>query len=490
MNIYNRTTIIYALFFVVVLFTLFYETMPTNLMIHSKFDGAIYAEQSKNFGELFQNDGISKYYVQRLLPAFFVWCFFTILNVHITDNLIITSFLFLNLLGIGFIAFFWNKILNLITTSLNHKILGISILLFSFPILKYPLYYPVLNDLSAVLIGTLLLYFHLVDKKTPFILTVFFGSFVFPTTIVIGGLLFCFREKNNLKTKIPLFFKNSHLIAMIVGISLFLFLEYYLIIRIYNFDWIPYNLRSFSNTNTFLYILSLVGVCIFILIICYNFYIESFIYKAFQSIDLKQIGLFLGVVIIIKVGQFLIANNEASEMTIFKHLKLLISTIPSHPFKWLVAHFSYFGVLFIFIFIFFKQLKNNFFQQNIGISLVVLFFITYSFSTESRQFVSFFPFVAYWFLSSVKNVTFGNTFVFATSLSCIILSRFWYPINLAFSDMESLGGHITNFPLQHYFMIHGPWMGDTAYFAQLGVFVVFFIIFWKLSKKDTSIVKN
>jgi len=200
--------------------------------------------------------------------------------------------------------------------------------------------------------------------------------------------------------------------------------------------------------------------------------------------------LFLGVVIIIKVGQFLIANNEASEMTIFKHLKLLISTIPSHPFKWLVAHFSYFGVLFIFIFIFFKQLKNNFFQQNIGISLVVLFFITYSFSTESRQFVSFFPFVAYWFLSSVKNVTFGNTFVFATSLSCIILSRFWYPINLAFSDMESLGGHITNFPLQHYFMIHGPWMGDTAYFAQLGVFVVFFIIFWKLSKKDTSIVKN
>ncbi len=327
-----------------------------------------------------------------------------------------------------------------------------------------------------------MLFFHLNRHTGKFIITTIIGCFIFPTTLLISGLLFVFRDSStriNIRQNIGNLFDKFMIICVPIA---FIILDLYVIYIVYTFDKNIYN--SFMTTPT-LYLASLVGCVIYFVLVIRLFFKSTQIFAILSGVKLKQIILFLIVALLIKLAHHFLSSDARAHLTTMDHLKLLLIAGLSHPFKWIVAHGVYFGVLISFLMIFYKELSESIYKMDTGISFLLLFFLAYSINSESRQLLSFLPFVTFWLVISLKDKSFSNVFLITIFVLSIFISRFWYPINLAFQNKNLSYSAIVEFPLQHYFMVQGPWIGHIAYFIQIIAFAVITLSIRAFYKKQS-----
>jgi hypothetical protein len=84
--------------------------------------------------------------------------------------------------------------------------------------------------------------------------------------------------------------------------------------------------------------------------------------------------------------------------------------------------------------------------------------------------------------------------VVAFGVMCVVCSKIWLPLNFVGMNAQTANihdGSYTAYPLQYYFMNHGPWMSWTSYAVQsAAVLVCGGVMWWILSASFTKNVAD
>jgi hypothetical protein len=169
---------------------LFGETVPTGDGLG--WDGVQYAEMVRNLDSLILEGQLNSYYAQRILPSAIVRGIIQLSATKPFSNAnIIQAFEIYNLLLLLGACWTWREIANTAELSLSGRWIGFSGIFVNYECSKQAFYYPVLTDVTALLIALLLLRFYVQKKSIALFLTTIVGAFVWPVASISGaGLLF------------------------------------------------------------------------------------------------------------------------------------------------------------------------------------------------------------------------------------------------------------------------------------------------------------
>jgi len=449
---------VYLVLGVIITFSIFYEQMPDYLMLNPPFDGANYAQWTKNFDEMFFGKQISQYHIQRVFIAFIAWSFAQLTNLSITNSYIIHFFIVFNIICILISVIYLNLILNFFNIKQNIKAFAVILTFFNFALLKYPFYYPVLNDTAALAIAFPMSYYYLKNKIGAFILCTLIGCFTFPSFIYIAIILLFFPY--NSVQNFPQYQNNKILLKLgtvALILSLIVFQVYFFVYKGIRFEEI--NNGWLSNFYIATYIPAFLVVIFYFSYIILTYSInDNFLLSSKNEIKLKNVFIAILLFISLKILINIFAGKETG-MTIMTHIKILNLSILSQPFKFFVSHSIYYGLLIMLIPFYFIAFRNKIVSLGYGYFFVILFFLLYSVNSESRQFINFIPFLILPIALVFNEYNINSKALLIFLFINIVISRFWYYINIT----TPIENNLTEFPLQRYFMFQGPWMGDCGF---------------------------
>jgi hypothetical protein len=115
-----------------------------------------------------------------------------------------------------------------------------------------------------------------------------------------------------------------------------------------------------------------------------------------------------------------------------------------------------------------------------GLVLFMLTLLLQAVNAQSRQMLNYVPFVvAFTALAWDRDIKRLDVRVFAAV--CFVYSKIWFPINLV-----PLKGPPRQWPMQRYFMSHGPWMNAEMYIVQGAVVLLTFLYLPRLFSRPAS----
>jgi len=342
------------------------------------------------------------------------------------------------------------------------------------------------TDTTALVLGTMLLFFALRNSWLGMLVTLIVCNFTWPAFVYPGLILFVFPLKKE-QTKEPTFGFN-YIIASAISIILLAFIIYYRFINKTVFPFDP----IFTIDNLVFVSIPLIGLYLFFAIkILFNRNCINDIKNIFKVINIKH--LFLAVIIFVPL-HFLIINYSKGESTntITGYFHNITLASIAAPLTSLVSHIIYFGPIIILCILYWKKCCSIINSYGIGFVLFIFLSIIQGIDNESRRLIAFFPFYIAVCAKVVSSMKFSNSFYLIFALISFLFSRFWLPINVSFDNNEFwklIKGVPNLFGMQLYFMNHGPYMGVT-YWIQLllvlltGLFFYYIIRHCILKKHD------
>ncbi len=441
------------------------------------WDAGGYTERTINFDRMIINKEINRYYIQRILTQALVWASAKILNKEITIEYVEKAFLFINIICIIFSLLIWYRIYRLVNLDSYQRLLGIILLFYTFPILKQSMYYPILNDMPAFLIGMGMLYYYLKNSIIRLIILSVIGSFVFPTLIYQGIILIIFNRKNNINYEEIYEISKKRILIIISFLFVFLYLTFIYkifrfnpsIIESYNHSSMQYSpiIVSFFNFSVF-------TVCLFIYFVTFillrsDMYLKKLILEMFSKHRIVLIIFSLLLIFLVKSIQNVLSGSD-SPYSFFWYLIDIVRHSIAAPIKFLVSHFVYYGVSIVLLIIFFPKISESNLKFGYGFTILILIFLINLINSESREYINFYPFLVFSLVAALK-LHLDKEKILIIFIFNLILSKFWYIINTT-----EFYGRFTEFPWQNYFMNHGPWMSSEMYFLYLSLFILLVIV--------------
>ncbi|HXH19081.1 MAG TPA: hypothetical protein VNJ07_08345 [Chitinophagales bacterium] len=144
------------------------------------------------------------------------------------------------------------------------------------------------------------------------------------------------------------------------------------------------------------------------------------------------------------------------------------------------AHFAYFGLAFISLSIYWRQIIQEGSNYGLGTLLILSMTLLHSLTSETRHLLFMFPVSMMLLFSAFREIKFNSLTVAIILLLCIAASKVWFPINPLNSEdyifhPEPLQ-QMLHSPLQKYFMNLGPWMNNRMYLLHLLLGVAAFVV--------------
>ncbi|HXG09548.1 MAG TPA: hypothetical protein VNK04_07145 [Gemmataceae bacterium] len=159
------------------------------------WDGVIYRQLAKDWPTLLVDGKLDPFYIQRILPSGIVHYSLRLLGLPLSDSNIFNGFVVLDIVVVMAGGYFWLLCTRELALSRPVKVLSFIIIFLSFPVIKQSSFLPVLTDPTAILIGTLSLFFFLRNSGSGLCVTTLLGAFVWPTAIYVGCLLLLFPRR-------------------------------------------------------------------------------------------------------------------------------------------------------------------------------------------------------------------------------------------------------------------------------------------------------
>jgi hypothetical protein len=153
------------------------------------------------------------------------------------------------------------------------------------------------------------------------------------------------------------------------------------------------------------------------------------------------------------------------------------------PALFLVAHFIYFGVPFVFALVNYKSFYKCMCEGGMGMFLIALWASLQTVDSETRRLQLLIPFLVLAYAQMCERLKISNKFALLLFFGAFITSRCWFPIN----------ANTRNF--NHYeqamFINWGPWIGLKNYLIFLAVMVVLIVFFkWHAAKSKSRARKR
>ncbi|QHT69353.1 hypothetical protein GXP67_23285 [Rhodocytophaga rosea] len=425
------------------------------------WDGEAYASILKNFKQQIQNREINSYYFQRIFPIAIVYGELFITGLPLSDTNIIRAFLAFNIVLIGIAFWAWVVLCQQLQLRTQGKVLSFSGIFINYALLKMPFYYPVLTDLIAFSIGLLMFYCSLRKYKVGLLFLSVIGAFSFPTLFYCGMLLYVLPVQNGLNSTENSLRQWNKWLA-ILGVILFTVV--FIVARFIKDK--PY----VNPPDNLIFAISSILAIIYVYFIIYKLTrIDWYLQELFNAQTWKRAAIAILLFAIIYVFTSFLSSSEEPILNYKGFLANVVIEAITNPLVFLVAHFVYFGPVFLLALYFGKDFIRQVNTYGTGLHAFVLLYLLLGAGSESRQFINAWPVFVLILCVALEKYTFPRLFLIAIVIFSLLVSKFWYRINT-----ETFGGDFLDFPYQQYFMSQGPWMSDTMYIVQGSIALAIF----------------
>ncbi|HSW93936.1 MAG TPA: hypothetical protein VLJ15_06260 [Gammaproteobacteria bacterium] len=458
-------------FFVWLIWNCFYgERIPEAHGIG--FDGVLYASMAEHFPAFIFHHAQSAYSIQRMLPSGIIYYVIRLFHFSVKHEQMPFVFSIYNTVILTLAVYFWHKIANFLRWNGQVRILSFCGLFLNYAILKMNTYDPVLTDTSAFVCSLAMLYFYLTDIKWALLLTTIVGTFIFPTLMLAGLVLFIFLNKDQNKSYRPV--ENNQFASVILSLVCALLLSMAIFVIYRKWGQQGFALGSYYQSPV-LYI-SLFAVFIFLYQIFYPVVENG---KQTVSTVFRQ-AMSYRLIVAVVLGLFLkflvacLASPKAGPMTLAVFLKTIFINSLAYPFIFLVSHIIYYGPVVCLIVFFWREviryLKS---REDTGLFVLAVCYSILLIDTEARQIINFLPVIAIGLFQVLNKKHIPLPFVFSFLGLDLLLSRCWLPLSHGWASLLTNPPEVTlAFPMQWYFMSFGPWMSHSMYLIFLLVSVI------------------
>ncbi|EZP54000.1 hypothetical protein [Delftia sp. RIT313] len=441
------------------------------------FDGSVYLEYILKIaaGVDIHNDPYRLMRVSGFIPAIFM----AYLGLGVRELILFQAILNSVMLAMGAAIFF--STCQQLTGKKTESLIATGTLFFSWPYLVMPIYYPILSDHIALLASILALWAWARSSWVLLCVIIFFSVWLMPGLFIVPLLLLAFPREGG-DFNMGQVSRNS--VIRSVLFCIFLSASGYSIYRLNGLSNSEINMHppgfDIGMDDLKAWSIVLVGV----LMACTAFsWSWIFSRKEFwKLISVKQLMLGLCIVAlgIISINAIIDWSSGNQGPPLFYFLLLQASAAPLKP---IVAHFLYYGPIFIMalcfcLFLNYKIKSRAEFSLLVAISAYLPLLI---FGSESRQWIAIFP-VAITFLILVeKRVRVLLLLLAGALLLCSPAIFLKSEINAA---VLSGSNYLSN-EWQLYFGRQGPWMSPRIYIIGLISMLTFFVSYVAVSRDKT-----
>ncbi len=443
------------------------------------WDGEDYFSILQNFSDSYLSHGINAYHIQRILPFALLHYSYTLLGVEVTPQSAVAGCSILNFLCILLTVLFFFKISRNRKWSPMIETIAFAICFFNVSVLKIFGYNTLLTDCPAYLLSYMAIYYFLTNNKIMEVMVGIMAMVTWPIlALVIWIMAFFPRDGVQQLNEND---KPSIVLSFLVRAAYCLWLPLLFIVVSVAMTYVhperPF-LEWFNHRHPFNY--SHACICIFATAVLFFFASKSFNLNwkgIFSTIFQKRnlfiiIGSFVGFVCLYMASKYYGGENSFSASGQI----VALQEYPASDFLVVLeTHFLYLGLFFLMIVLLWKEyVKEVCKKYGIGLLLVSMLGLIFVTEIETRKLISFYPVFMIPLMGVIEKKNFKNWVPFAFVLTSLVLSFFWWRINVPGIE-ESFIARIDNyraFPAQRYFMFMGPWQCRMVYMITLTAEVI------------------
>lgn len=448
------------------------------------WDGFRYSKYAQNFYEVIFNHQLSAYVSQRIFPLFLIYITTQILHFTITEANSVFLFSMLNVSLLILSVLIWSKLAKKLQWNLGVQIISFSGLFLNFVNLKMAFYYPTLTDTTAFTLGLLILYFYVNGGKKCLLLTTVIGAFTYPTLLYAGLVLFLFPMNNKISITAETTTKKLNLLLAIVQSVVITTLS---VVIWHQHDWLGAARALGSDYSLPVLGLSTIALFLYLTAGLYpmSSYYRSILVNFKNLFSFKRIVISGLVYVFVKLSiKWISSPDITSGLTIWEYIIHIAGQALAYPFVFIISHVIYFGpIVCLLIFLWKDALRHLIKERAIGLFFLTGIYILLSIGSESRQLVNFLPIAVYMVAEVLNRKILSSHFILAFTLISLFISKFWFPINhgVEWPSLLTNPPEMTlQFPLQWFFMNHGPWISHQMFVINAiivsGSFLAVFLI--------------
>jgi len=456
------------------------------------FDGVIYGNMVQNLGHLVTAGGLSGYYTQRILPAAIVRGMLIVSGQSTSVVHIIQSFEIYNLVLLCVICWAWIRLVKYCKITLLGSWLGFAGLFINFECSKQEFYYPVITDVTALLIAILLLLFYVERKPFHLFIVTVIGSFAWPIVSACGALLILFVHSKYSeqvvaptaslkKSKMIRYVRISYLSILILSVLGYLSLvslgSTYGMTRI-SVSALAILTRLHLGNHSVSSVMLLLERAItaipslFLLFLSLATLVSSSrlfqeTWAALCSTRVSIRGLAMGAYFIPFCLTKLIANPHiANESSLVNLASFSMFPAEGKFLLPLVTLAVFWGPVFLMLILVWGDLARQ--ARSIGPGMLAVLGISLPLGLvgEPRFLTTAWPFLVLGFVLVMESMPIYKSFKYAFFVLSVLYAQFWMKLNLAPWKQPDYDG-LLEFPKQVYLMHYGLWMSWWAYLVQL-----------------------
>ncbi len=438
------------------------------------WDGVQYARWVASLPDDLASGNINAYYIKRILPSFLVSIPAHLFGLPITRDYIVYGFCVGNAVCGYLVGIFWLRACVALRVSGSRTLLGLVLLVATFPVTKQSSYNGVLTDLFALAGAAGMLDCWVRDRRLGLAAAVLASMFCWPSTAIIGSLLLLFPRGSRL------------------SLGRFSWLAIWGI----RGAWIAFAGVCFVGSLALITLNKKGGIYLpmwraflpisISIAVAYVFFVTRFILgslcggtSAPQLIGFSGRRLVSWVFLIpcvIIVQRLVAARTFDGSLSV---VSIILGSI-NRPGLFLVSDFSYYGSLAVLCAIFFPATVQAAAGLGLGVLGAVAFGFALNLYPESRMTLNVVPFVVLPLVLALPHNHFTVAQWAFVGVCQFITSKVWLPIVATAADFEGL--HQT-YPAQYLFASHGPWMANDAYVVQGTLALVAVAVAWLMFRR-------
>lgn len=464
----------------IVLFTSSLETVEHN--DGAGWDGLFYREIAYNFTDMAKNKEIDNYRIKRILPFAVINLFYSAFKIEKTNASLLLGMQVLNCITLCFGVYLFFLISRKMKLSASTEIVGFSAFFLNFPILKSMAYEPFQTDIYAFVLAMAMFCCFREQKRALLLFISFLGALTWPFMFLCGLILAFFPKKEFLMSS-----EASASLSKLKILSCFAIPVLY--VSLLYFCSVKDKDIQFYYDKTIIWgfvIAALLTAPVYTYFLLkpikfsFKAVLKDFIAAAKPINILCLLFIYLGFNMILR---FLSNDIEMSSVP-FMFIRHIIVASAQAPFAALVCHFMYFGLIVIFLCLYWKESVEKYAKYGYSFCIVIAIAFIMSFDVESRHLTALFPFMVFPLLE-ILNEKFNMRYAIVFLLISLVISRFYFPINVdgiaeAFANLYENHTSYENFPAQRYFMSFGPWMSYKMYAVFSGTFLLAYLIIYRI----------
>ena len=445
------------------------------------YDGQNYGKWAVDFDKWIFGKKMEAYYIGKALPSGIIHCALRLFDVERTRMAVTRAFQIYNVIVLALAAFTWTRVARRLALTELATWFGFVALFMSFPFLKSALYNPLTINPSGFLLGMVLLYAYLARNQWLVVAVCCLGAYTWPTLLPAGMILFVVPRPTPagaatgdapLPSAAPAPFGLASVAGLLGALGALLLIEYYAVDRSYalfNRAYAPHISDSFVYLSS---ACALVFVYFSIrdLTDCRALYRpSSYITRATALGVATRLAVAVALFVAARASYSYLGPRGHGPDLEFYYAQVIFGAV-IRPLQFLVAHVVLFGPIVVLVVLRWRQICARLHALGPGLVLFVGTLLLQAISAQGRQLIPYVPCVVGVALVAWQDDLPRIKLPLFASL-CFLYSKIWFPINAV-----ELHGDPRRFPLQRFFMNHGPWMNVTMYLAQGAAVVLTFLL--------------